>query len=98
MNTKRKPGEKAKAARRNVKRCGRYIVADAAIRHGALTFRGTRIFVSDVFEQVAEGMSWDQIMLEWRGSVTKPAIADAIRLARDVLLHGTAPSKRKPAA
>lgn len=40
------------------KQVGRYIVADPRICHGKLTFRGTRIFVADVLEQVAEGLAW----------------------------------------
>src|SRR6266498_4829508 len=47
---------------------GRYIVADPEICHGKLTFRGTRIMVSQVLEQVANGMSWEAIIEEWRGS------------------------------
>src|SRR5439155_18269747 len=60
---------------------GRYIVADPAICHGKPTFRGTRIMVSQVLAQVASGMAWEAIMDEWRGSVTKEAIAEAVRLA-----------------
>ena len=61
------------------KELGRYIVADPSICHGASTFRGTRIFVADVLEQVAAGMAWEAIIDEWRGSISKPAIAEAVR-------------------
>ena len=44
---------------------GRYIVTDPNICHGKPTFRGTRIFVSDVLEQVASGMAWETIIEEW---------------------------------
>lgn len=60
---------------------GRYIVADPNICHGKPTFRGTRIMVWQVLDQLANGMSWDTIVEEWRGSVTKEAIAEAIRLS-----------------
>ena len=60
---------------------GQYIVADPKICHGKLTFIGTRIFVKDVLEMVAEGMDWDQIVWECHGSITKEAIAEAIALA-----------------
>ena len=60
---------------------GRYIVTDPHICHGKPTFRGTRIMVSQVLEQVASGMAWDTIVEEWRGSVPKDAIAEAVRLA-----------------
>ena len=67
----------------------RYIVADPQICHGQPTFRGTRIFVADVLEQVASGMAWDTIVEEWRGDITKEAIAEAVRLARESLLEHT---------
>lgn len=60
---------------------GRYIVADPSICHGAPIFRGTRILVKDVLEQIASGMAWEAIIEEWRGALNKDAIAEAIRLA-----------------
>jgi len=63
------------------KRLGRFICAEPRICHGKLTFRGTRILVSDVLELVAAGMSWDDIIKECHGSISRPAIAEAIRLA-----------------
>jgi uncharacterized protein (DUF433 family) len=60
---------------------GKYIVADPKICHGKLTFIGTRIFVKDVLEMVAEGMDWDRIIKEWNGHITREAIAEAVRLA-----------------
>jgi uncharacterized protein (DUF433 family)/predicted aspartyl protease len=66
---------------------GRYIVMDPEICHGQMTFRGTRIFVKDVLDQVADGMSWEEIMRQWRGNVSMPAIAEAVRLARKSLFE-----------
>lgn len=60
---------------------GRYIVTDPQICHGKPTFRGTRIMVTQVLEQVATGMVWEAIVDEWRGSISKEAIAEAVRLA-----------------
>jgi uncharacterized protein (DUF433 family) len=60
---------------------GRFIVADPAVCHGRPTFRGTRILVADVLEQVSQGMAWDTIVEEWRGRVSGDAIAEAVRLA-----------------
>ena len=60
---------------------GRYIVADPNICHGKPTFRGTRLFVTDVIEMVAEGMDWDAIIRQCHGSITKEAIAEAVSLA-----------------
>lgn len=65
----------------NQKMIGRYIVTDPEICHGKPTFRGTRIMVRQVLEQVASGMAWETIEEEWRGKVTKNAITEAIRLA-----------------
>jgi uncharacterized protein (DUF433 family) len=64
---------------------GHYIVADPEICHGQPTFRGTRILVADVLEQLGLGMDWDSISREWRGRVTREAIAEAINLARSSL-------------
>ncbi|HJQ69848.1 MAG TPA: DUF433 domain-containing protein [Blastocatellia bacterium] len=62
---------------------GKYIVADPEICHGKPTFKGTRIFVKDVLEMVAQGMSWNKIIEEWRGSITKEAISEAVLLASE---------------
>ncbi len=70
-----------------IKFLGRYIVADPEICHGKLTFRGTRIMVADVLDQVAEGLAWETIIELWRGSVPREAIAEAIKLARQALLE-----------
>jgi uncharacterized protein (DUF433 family) len=69
-------------ARAQRKLLGRYMVADPEICHGKPTFLGTRIMVVQVLKQVARGMSWDAITAEWRGSVTKDAIAEAVELAQ----------------
>ena len=69
---------------------GRYMVADPDICHGKPTFRGTRILVADVLDQVAAGLAWETIIEEWRGSITQEAITEAVRLARQALLeHAT---------
>jgi uncharacterized protein (DUF433 family) len=69
---------------------GRYMVADPDICHGKPTFRGTRILVADVLDQVAAGLAWETIIEEWRGSITQEAIAEAVRLARQALLEHAA--------
>ena len=77
---------------------GRYIVADPKVCHGQLTFRGTRIFVADVLEQVASGMAWESIVDEWGGKVCKEAIAEAVRLASQVFAKYTDELLAEPAA
>jgi uncharacterized protein (DUF433 family) len=71
----------------NKKIYGRYIVSDPEICHGKPTFRGTRIMIADVLEQVADGLDWETIIEEWRGSITKEAIAEAISLSRKAFLE-----------
>ena len=71
------------------KAIGRFIVVDPRICHGEPTFRGTRILVADVLEQVASDMAWEAIVEEWRGKVSREAIAEAVRLAREVLMTHT---------
>ena len=66
---------------------GRHIVADPGICHGKPTFRGTRVLVSDVLAQIAEGMAWETVIQEWHGSVTHEAIAEALQLAIRALLE-----------
>jgi uncharacterized protein (DUF433 family) len=60
---------------------GRFIVADPAICHGQPTFRGTRVMVADVLEQVAAGIAWETIAEEYRGDVSADSISEAVRLA-----------------
>lgn len=71
----------------NQKMIGRYIVTDPEICHGKPTFRGTRIMVWQVLEQVANGMAWETIEEEWRGKVSRDAIAEAVRLASQAFVE-----------
>ena len=66
---------------------GKYIVSDTEICHGKPTFRGTRIMVADVLEQVADGLDWETIIEEWRGSITKEAISEAVNLSRQTFIE-----------
>ena len=61
---------------------GHYIVADPDVCHGKATFKGTRILVEQVLQQVAKGLSWEAIVDEWRGDISTEAIAEAVDLAR----------------
>ena len=65
---------------------GRYIITDTKICHGQPVFRGTRILVADVLEQVASGMAWEAIIEEWRGAITKEAMSEAVTLASKALV------------
>ena len=68
---------------------GRYIVADPEICHGKPTFRGTRIMVWQVLEMLADGMAWETIIERCRNSITKDAIAEAIKLSGEAFLKHT---------
>ena len=75
---------------------GRYIVSDPKICHGQPTFRGTRILVADVLEQVASGMAWESIVAEWRGCINEGAITEAVRAAKETFqehAHELAPKR-----
>ena len=65
---------------------GRYIVADSGICHGKPTFRGTRVLVADVLEQIAEGLAWESILGDWHG-LSREALAEAVQLASRALLE-----------
>lgn len=65
---------------------GEYVVADPAICDGVPTFKGTRIMVWQVLDALGRGESWNDIVKAWAGRVTKPAIAETIRLAHQALL------------
>ena len=71
------------------KSLGRFVVSDPAVGHGRPTFRGTRVFVSDVLDDVACAMPWEAITERWRGSISREAIAKTVRLAREVLINQT---------
>jgi uncharacterized protein (DUF433 family) len=94
--------EVAEVAKRNrgqmAKRMlGRYIVSDPAICHGQPTFRGTRILVADVMEQVAGGTAWETIVEEWHGDVSRDAISEAVRLANQAFRDHSA-QRRNPSS
>jgi uncharacterized protein (DUF433 family) len=65
---------------------GRYIITDPRICHGKPTFRGTRVLVADVLDQVANGTPWEMIVEEWNESVSFDAIKEAVQLASQALL------------
>ncbi len=67
---------------------GKYIVEDPEICHGKPTFKGTRIMVWQVLDDVADGRSWGFICNErWGGRIPQAAIAGAVGLAHEALLE-----------
>ena len=63
------------------------IVASPDTVHGKPRFKGTRIMVWIVLEQLEDGLTWCEIEREWDGRVTEEAIAEAIAIADFVLKH-----------
>lgn len=67
---------------------GKFIVADHEICHGKPTFKGTRIMVWQVLDDVAEGRSWDFICnTRWGGRIPLQAVAEAVRLSQSAWLN-----------
>jgi uncharacterized protein (DUF433 family) len=65
---------------------GRHIVADPLVCHGKPTYRGTRIMVWQILEDLARGESVDELVTAWGGRVSRAAILETIRLAGGALL------------
>ena len=65
---------------------GTYLVADPALCHGKPTFKGTRILMWQVLDELAHGMTPDEIVAAWGGKVSRAAIAESVLLARESLL------------
>jgi uncharacterized protein (DUF433 family) len=81
---------------RKRKEFGNYIVADPEICSGQLTFKGTRILVSDVLHLLTKGWDWNRIAAAYDDHLGPEAIAEAIELARISLIEHT--EKRQRAA
>lgn len=77
---------------------GRHVVSDSKICHGQPTFRGTRILVADVLDQIADGLAWETIIEEWHGSLTAEAIAEAVNLAGRAFLDHAEEYALQPAS
>src|SRR5437762_10791632 len=71
---------------------GEHIVADPQVCHGNPTFKGTRIMVFQVLEQVAHGTPWERIVWSWRGKVPLEPITEAIQSASHYRGRGLVPS------
>ena len=46
-----------------------------------------RAFLSVTFWTTLRGMTWEAIIERWHGSISKEAIAEAVRLAREALIN-----------
>ena len=76
---------------------GEYIVADPEVCHGKPTFKGTRIMVWQVLDDVAEGRSWDFICNQrWGGRIPLGAVTEAVRLAQAAWLKPPVRAAHRP--
>jgi uncharacterized protein (DUF433 family) len=65
---------------------GEHVVADPLVCHGKPTYKGTRIMVWQILDELEHGMSVGQIVRAWGGRVSRAAILETIALARGALL------------
>ena len=63
------------------KEFGAYIVSNPQVCGGQLTFKGTRILIKGVLQQLEKGYSFDEIIEEWHGKINKDAILEALCIA-----------------
>ena len=76
---------------------GRYIISDPSVCHGQPTFKGTRIMVWQVLDDVADGRSWEFICNErWEGRIPLAAVAEALKLAQEAWLQRHGGTPRRP--
>ncbi len=68
---------------------GRFIVMDPRVRDGEPSFRGTRLTVREVVEQIAAGQPWDTLITRSEGALSRRAIAEALALCVDAFLDET---------
>ena len=64
---------------------GKYIVVDDEICHGKPTFKGTRIWVSDVIELLAAGLSIKEIIRDYYPSLNEDMIKEALDWAAKII-------------
>lgn len=55
----------------------RFIESNPRVCHGQWVFRGTRILVSVVRQQLRSGLSHEQVIGQWRGKLSLEAVAEA---------------------
>ena len=71
-----------------------YVAVDPAVSHGAACIKGTRIMVWQILDELAYGMTPDEIVKAWGGRVPRAAIAESVQLARHSLLKESGELRR----
>lgn len=73
---------------------GEHLIVERKRGRAELFFRGTRIAVADVLDQVAQNKPRQEIIQDHQGPITAEGIAEAVRLAGEVFLeHARVPPK-----
>ena len=62
---------------------GQYIVADPAVCHGKLTFKGSRIMVWQLFEHLALGESLEDFAKQFPDRVSLEAAREALEIGQE---------------
>jgi uncharacterized protein (DUF433 family) len=68
---------------------GRFVVMDPDVESGEPSFRGTRITVRTVVDEIAGGRRWDALIDQSEGMLSRRAIAEALALCVDAFLVET---------
>ena len=72
---------------------GKYVVSAPGVCRGRPTFKHTRIEVAGVLERLGSGHSLEELVENYRGRVTRQAIAEALALAGKALAKQASPRK-----
>lgn len=61
---------------------GKHLATDSRVCGGRLTFKSTRILVSDALELTRAGYTPEAVAEQYRGAITPEAVRDAMSLFR----------------
>jgi uncharacterized protein (DUF433 family) len=64
---------------------GKHVTVCPGMQGGQPCFDGTRLMVRPILEMVAKGYTFDEIIPEWFGVVSKESITEAVHLALEAL-------------
>lgn len=76
---------------------GKYLATDTRVCGGRLTFKGTRILVSDALELSAAGYAPEKIARQYRGILTVEAVQEALNLTRRGVVKEIVPGAKTAA-
>jgi uncharacterized protein (DUF433 family) len=68
---------------------GKYVVSAPGVCRGRPTFKYTRIEVAGILDRLAGGDSIDELVCNFKGRFSRPALVEAINLAAKALILQT---------